>query len=1023
LYRTGDRGRWNEGGWLEYLGRRDQQVKIRGFRIELGEIAAAMQREPGVKEAAVVAQEEEGGEKRLVGYLVKGDGFAGVERLRQGLLQHLPEYMVPATYLELEQMPLTSSGKINRKGLPRAGEEQVRGGQEYVGPRTEVEEILAGLWGDVLKLQRVGVHDNFFHLGGHSLLAAQVNSRVHEVFGVNLPVRLFFELPTIAAYGAHIQTVSNQHPADLSRIEPAPRDTNLPLSYAQKLFWLQQKLVPESPVFNVPFALRIRGPLKMVELKESFEIIARRHEILRTVFPQVDGVPVQSIASDVALTFSLVDLQDLAVSERESKALEGAQQESARTFDLEKGPLMRICVFRLDSQDHLALVTMHHIITDAWSMTLLLDEFRIAYQALCRGELPQLPQLDIQFADFATWERQRFEGPEIESRLEYWKRQLGNSPQLQWPERRSSSAGQTFTGALVRDVLPPDLQERLYALGRREGVTLFMVLLGAYQVLLQRLTGCDGVIVGTPVDGRHRRSTEKLIGCFVNMRALRVGLSGNPTFRELLQRVRKVALDAEGQELPFDTIVQSLRPERFTDRSPLYQVTFTLHNAPSLTGSGLEDLSIEPLQVSTNTAHSDLSLLMMESARGLEVTLSYSTTVFERAIVERMMVEFKLLVAHIVDQPNVPIHELSFLSKDEKEKVHMVKREKFQALRQHRVDRPQERLVTFSELNPGQRLPLVLHPGTTDVDVTEWAQGNADLIQQELLNRGGVLFRGFAVRSAAEFRSFSTSLYSHTMKYQERSTPRTLVDKDIYTSTEYPPEQHIAMHNEFSYGTTWPMKIWFYCDQAPEIGGQTPIVDSRKVYAGIDPEVRESFIRKKVMYVRNYGSGIDLSWQTVFQTQDRAQVEAYCRDAPIEWQWMEGDRLRTWQVRDAVARHPETGEMIWFNQAHLFHLSNLEADVQESLLKTFGEEDLPRQARYGDGSPIEEDALNEIRRVYKEASIEFDWQVGDVLLLDNMLVAHGRRPFSGSRRILVAMAEPHSTQQMLEKSESVNYAS
>lgn len=350
----------------------------------------------------------------------------------------------------------------------------------------------------------------------------------------------------------------------------------------------------------------------------------------------------------------------------------------------------------------------------------------------------------------------------------------------------------------------------------------------------------------------------------------------------------------------------------------------------------------------------------------------------------------------------------------------MAKRDKFIAFQHSKVEVSAEKLIEAADLQPGQELPLLLRPNMDDVDLSEWAKANLEWIEQKLGERGGILFRGFSLHSAGDFGKFSTEIYPRTMKYQERSTPRTEVDRDIYTSTEYPAEQTIAMHNEFSYGTTWPMRIWFYCDIAAKQGGQTPIANSHKVYERIDAEIREAFIRKRTMYVRNYGSAIDLPWQTVFQTESRAEVEAYCRRAPIEWEWLDGDRLRTRQVREAVMQHPQTGEMLWFNQAHLFHLSNLDPEIQSSLLASFGEENLPRQACYGDGSPIEKEAVDAIRRAYAEVAVEFEWQPGDVLLLDNMLVAHGRRPFTGSRRILVAMANPYS---ISAKVESVRHVS
>ena len=315
-------------------------------------------------------------------------------------------------------------------------------------------------------------------------------------------------------------------------------------------------------------------------------------------------------------------------------------------------------------------------------------------------------------------------------------------------------------------------------------------------------------------------------------------------------------------------------------------------------------------------------------------------------------------------------------------------------------------LVAVSELQPGQSLPLLIEPRIERIDPVAWVTSQRDWLVSKLDQHGGILLRNFPISGITEFEALMRAFAGELMEYSYRSTPRHKVQGNVYTSTEYPPYQHIPLHNENSYAAAWPMKIGFFCQQPAATGGQTPIADSRRVYARIDPVVRERFTTKQVMYVRNYGSGIDLPWQTVFQTSERAEVEAYCREARIDWEWGEGDRLRTSQVRQAVARHPRTGEMVWFNQAHLFHISNLEPDVRDALRETFGEEGVPRQARYGDGSAIEDVALEEIRKAYAAEAVEFAWTSADVLLLDNMLVAHSRRPYTGSRRVLVAMAEP-----------------
>jgi alpha-ketoglutarate-dependent taurine dioxygenase len=323
----------------------------------------------------------------------------------------------------------------------------------------------------------------------------------------------------------------------------------------------------------------------------------------------------------------------------------------------------------------------------------------------------------------------------------------------------------------------------------------------------------------------------------------------------------------------------------------------------------------------------------------------------------------------------------------------------------HAVTAPR---VTIGSLRHGDALPVLVDASAGSASIREWAGAHRELIEQTLRTVGGVLFRGFDVPDPETFREFVTTVAPELLEYKERSTPRTEIGGRIYTSTEYPAHQHIALHNEFSYAYTWPLRIAFFAQQPAEEGGETPIADSRKVYAGMAPDVRERFAARGVMYVRNYGSGVDLPWQDAFQTQDRAEVEAYCRQAPLDWEWLDNDRLRTRQRRPAVGRHPVTGEMVWFNQAHLFHVSNLGADAEAAMRSVFAEEDLPRNAYYGDGTPIPAEDLAEVRRAWEAATMAFPWQQGDVLLLDNMLIAHGRRPYRGSRRILAALAQPYT---------------
>jgi alpha-ketoglutarate-dependent taurine dioxygenase len=332
------------------------------------------------------------------------------------------------------------------------------------------------------------------------------------------------------------------------------------------------------------------------------------------------------------------------------------------------------------------------------------------------------------------------------------------------------------------------------------------------------------------------------------------------------------------------------------------------------------------------------------------------------------------------------------------------------ALRRKKVTVGRDELVSQRVLDPSLRFPLVISPAMDGVEAAAWAADHREEVEREVHDRGAVLFRGFAVDGEGGFGRFTDQLTSARYEYTYRSTPRTELSKRIYTSTEYPADQHIPLHNEMSYTSRWPLTVWFYCAVPAEEGGETPVADSRRVYRSLDPAIRERFAERGVMYVRNYGQGLDLSWQEVFQTEDRGEAESFCRRSGIDFNWRDGDRLSTRQVCQGVARHPQTGDTVWFNQAHLFHVSSLDDSVRESMLAVFSEEELPRNAYYGDGKPLEDSVLAEIRAAFDEASAAFPWQKNDILMVDNMLLAHGRRPFRGSRKVLVAMAEPHESE-------------
>jgi amino acid adenylation domain-containing protein len=672
LYRTGDRVRRLANGEIEYLGRVDHQVKVRGYRIELGEIEAVLAQQEGVREAAVVVREDEAGDKRLVGYVATDDGQAvHVGTLREGLQKKLPEYMIPSVFMVLERLPQTASGKVNRLALPAPELRRDELAESFVAPRTPVEELLARIWSEVLKVESISINDDFFALGGHSLLATQLISRVRESFVVDLPLRALFEHPTVTGLAQRVEAALRAgEGATLPPLVPVSREQNLPLSFAQQRLWFIHKLEPSSSAYNLPVAVRLTGCLNIPALEQTLGEIVKRHESLRTSFGMSEGQPVQLIAPPVELDLPVLNLSHLPEHERITEARSYASADARQPFDLERGPLYRLSLLRLDEEDHVLLFTMHHIISDGWSMGVLVREVVELYSAFAKGEPSPLSPLPIQYADFAHWQRTHLAGETLETHWQYWKRQLcGTLPLLELPTDRMRLPIQSFRGASHTLNLPSRLVESLNALARREGVTLFMLLLAAFKVMLHRYTGQADIIVGSPIANRNRIEVEGLIGFFVNTLALRTELSGSPSFLDLLKRVRTVALEAYAhQDMPFEQLVEQLQPERSMNRHPLFQVMFQLGNAP-MGEASLPGLALRAVETERVTTQFDLSIDIAEDADGLLVLAEYSTDLFDAPTIARMLGHFRNVLERVTENTDESIARMPLLSGAEREQL------------------------------------------------------------------------------------------------------------------------------------------------------------------------------------------------------------------------------------------------------------------------------------------------------------------------------------------------------------------
>jgi amino acid adenylation domain-containing protein len=663
LYRTGDLARYRADGRLECLGRIDQQVKVRGFRIELGEIEAVLERHPEVAAGVVVAREEVGGGRRLVAYVVPcRPGQDLSDELRVWVRRSLPEYMLPAAWVSLAELPLTPNGKVNRKALPAPAGEPTTA----VAPRTPAEEMLVAIWAQVLGVEAVDVEDNFFDLGGHSLLAMQVVARVREAFGVELPLRRIFEAPTLAAL-AHAVEAAWTDGVEAPPLVRIPREGDLPLSFAQQRLWFLSRLDPDSPAYNLSAALRLQGRLEVAALAATLDEIVRRHEVLRTTFADDGREPVQRILALRSAGLAVADLSGLTGPERETTVRKLMMTDLRQPFDLDRGPLLRATLLRLGSQEHVLLFSMHHIISDGWSLGVLVREVGTLYRAFVLGERVSLPELPIQYADYAVWQRSWLQGEVLAGHVAYWRERLRGAPALlRLTTDRPRPAVQRFRGGRVDVWLPRELHSGLRAAGQGQGATLFMVLLAAFAVLLRRHAGEEDVVVGTPTANRDRAELEGLIGFFVNTLVLRTDLSGNPTFVDLLLRVREAALGAYAhQALPFEKLVDELQPERSLSHSPLFQVMLVLQNVPAATLE-LPGLTLRAESRSQEISKFDLTLNGGETGAGLFCSWRYNSELFERTTVERMAGHLRTLVEGVGAAAASRLSELPLLARAER---------------------------------------------------------------------------------------------------------------------------------------------------------------------------------------------------------------------------------------------------------------------------------------------------------------------------------------------------------------------
>ncbi|WP_126651527.1 non-ribosomal peptide synthetase [Chryseobacterium aureum] len=717
MYKTGDLARWLPGGNIEFLGRKDNQVKIRGYRIELGEIENVLSGLPGVTQSCVLAKQDSEGKSRLVAYVVK-DNAPDKELLQSQLEEILPEYMVPRLWVELDEMPLTSNGKLDRKALPDI-DSSALSTKAYIAPRTETEERLAVIWQELLGVEKVGIHDNFFELGGHSLLATRLVSMIRKELDVEVTIRDVFVHTTIGNLGSHLQKQEKGiFLPEIIKVEERP--ARIPLSFSQERLWFLDRL-QGSVEYHIPFALRLSGDLDREALFLSLKEIVNRHEVLRTVIHSDEGVGYQEVlaADDWGLSY-----QDIAA---DVSVLPGDLQAFlSAPFDLSRDYMFRSCLYDLGGNEYVLAGVFHHISSDGWSQGILIGEFVELYHSYVSGKESGLMPLSLQYVDYALWQRNNLEGAVLDRQLSYWEDQLKDVKVLELPTDYRRPALQSFSGASLSFELDGSLSAGISSLSREEGVTVFMTLLGAFKVLLSRYSGQEDICVGTPVANRTRKELEGMIGFFVNTLALRSQVAGEKSFRDFLQDIRHTTLEAyDHQQVPFEKVVERVARTRDMSVTPLFQVMFVLQNTPDSVEIELDGLSLRNYESQEQqTSKFDLTITIEESASGFSVNMNYCKDLFREETIRSMFIHYQELLQSIVASPATLVGELSLLTVEEKHQL-------LEAFNDTAADYPEDKTV----------IDLFEEQAATTPDATAAVYEGRSLTYRELDERSNQLAR------------------------------------------------------------------------------------------------------------------------------------------------------------------------------------------------------------------------------------------------------------------------------------------
>jgi amino acid adenylation domain-containing protein/FkbH-like protein len=1019
LYRTGDLGRYFADGEIQYIGRKDLQRKVRGYRIELGEIEVAMEALPEIEQAVAVVPPEDVAVLRGY-YTVKPGAAISKAALRSALERSLPSYMVPDHLIELDAFPTGPTGKLDRSALALRDVAS----EAPLAPANALstdEFIVAEAWSSVLGVEVDQPEANFFELGGDSVTAAQVTARIRLRIGAALPLRELFRRSTLKEYAAVLPRYRSAVSDILARFPARTAGAvAAPLTHAQHRLWLVDQLVEKKAVYNIPVVFEFRGAIDVPALEEAVRRVTVRQRLLMARVRTIDGEPTLEYQRDLlpAITkLSLVEaLRGRSDGERRQMIEQRVLSEVQIPFDLETAPLFRIAVLEAGGDLHYIIGVVHHLVADAWSVAILRAEIVEQYRLVSGRRHADVQPLEIDYFDYALWQRHNLTEAGLRESYEFWRERLAGGPPPFMLGPRPAPLASEAKAITVPVAFDNSTAQALKASARRCKATLFSLLLGTFETALYIQSGQPDLWVGTGVANRVHPLTEPIVGLFVNTLVFRTYLQSTWKLAETVTRVHEEVLAAHDHEqVPYEELVRLANPPRVGRNRPLFHALFELHNAPNprveLPGGNLT-----VFEVGNGFAKYGISLQLQETPFGLSGALEMDAGMYAPAEAKALADRFLHIVKAMLRDPEITVaslleaHAEQALTAEQRGR----RRARLSAAFSRSTGMPQP-IEQRDARNRADRpadahaLPLIIErEGTGSDDLAAWLGKQPDRVRSDLHAHGAILFRGFAVHRAADVRRVAEEVMERPVTQNGEHVAVAGMDGVVQTPVFYAPESKLLWHNENTFNAMWPRRIMFVCGQAATTGGETPLVDSREVFRRLPREVREPFVSKGVMYVRNYGTTLGLPWTKVFGTGNPSEVENKCRAEGVRYEWRPDGSLKTVAVRPAAYRHPDTSEWTWCNQAQHWHIACLDSVTRAYILGATTEDRFPRSCYYGDGTPIPDKVMHMILEVYKEIEVAFPWKKGDVLLVDNLLTAHGRNPYTGERQLFVVIGDTFS---------------